>query len=460
MPPAVPSTPSSAAGGLDAATICRICRLNRLLRPRNRWPRRRSWVTFVTWPLRPKTPWSAARCRTRRRRIGFQLVFYNDVLCPNCPKLKPCAAGSPSRQAAVISRIVRPPSSLAVDLHRAAAGQVPPSGGGSPNPARRPAGQADPPGTRLGRPHRHRAADDGPRSPGRPARPQTPAAGHRTRRTGRADFVLGPARTGRRATRLAGGVRRGLWPCEDRSRRPGDLGSRTAPADRPQPLGRSRSRCSIKRPWPAWEISMPRKSCTVPAFIRPDRAAACGKPSGSASTPRCSACCTTRSSTKARRFATAPIASPATCRATISSITASISGTGRPAWPAERPASCGSCRPSDRRSIVRRASEKYAGRFRGYPKRCRVWSSATKTHQFPAFCGGSSLHSTTPYQFREFPESLLRIPSASLTFREHWQVILVWFVDPCWLRNKCAINLVGGRSQTRRICRSSKGILK
>ena len=66
---------------------------------------------------------------------------------------------------------------------------------------------------------------------------------------------------------------------------------------------------------------------------------------------------TTQSSTKARHSATAPIASPAMCRAIISSITASTSGTVRPAWAAEWPGSCESCRPSDRRSIVRRASE-------------------------------------------------------------------------------------------------------
>ncbi len=53
--------------------------------------------------------------------------------------------------------------------------------------------------------------------------------------------------------------------------------------------------CSIKRPWPAWEICTPRKSCIVPASIRPVPAADCGRPSGSASMPKCSACCTTRS---------------------------------------------------------------------------------------------------------------------------------------------------------------------
>ena len=74
--------------------------------------------------------------------------------------------------------------------------------------------------------------------------------------------------------------------------------------------GRSRSRCSIKRHWPAWEISTPRRSSIVPAFIRPDLAAACGKTSGSGSTPKCSACCRKRSSTKARPSATAPIACP------------------------------------------------------------------------------------------------------------------------------------------------------
>ena len=46
------------------------------------------------------------------------------------------------------------------------------------------------------------------------------------------------------------------------------------------------------------------------------------------------------------------------------------------------------------------------GRLRLPARDCRgrrVWSSATKTHQFPAFCGGSSLHSTAPYAF---PDSL------------------------------------------------------
>ena len=49
-----------------------------------------------------------------------------------------------------------------------------------------------------------------------------------------------------------------------------------------------------------------------------------------------------------------------------------------------------------------------APRLRGYPESRetsgrggRVWSSATKTRQFPAFCGGSSLHSTTPYGFSD-----------------------------------------------------------
>ena len=276
---------------------------------------------------------------------------------PELPEVETMRRGIAAAAGAAISKIVRPPSSLQPIAIEPPLARLSPSGRGLPDRARRPAGQTDPPGTRLGRPHRHRAADDGPRSPGRPARPQTPAADHRALRPGRADSVLGPARAGRRAAGFACGVRRDLWPRQDRSRRPGDLGGGTPPADRPQHSGDQGRAARIKRPWPAWGISTPRKSCTVPASIRPERAAGCGRRSGSGSTPRCSACCTTPSSTKARRFATAPTASPATPRATISSTIASISGTGRPAWAAERPASCGSCRPSDRRSIVRPASQ-------------------------------------------------------------------------------------------------------
>ena len=194
-----------------------------------------------------------------------------------------------------------------------------------------------------------------------PARPQTPAAGHRTVRSGRlgrTDLVLGPTRPGRRATRPPARVRGDLRPCENRTRCPGDLGWPNCDSVLARARGQSRSHCSIKKHWPAWEISMPRKFCIVPAFIRHDLAGGCEKTSGSGSTPKCSACCTTPSSTRAPRFATGPIASPATCRAITSSITASISGTGRPASPAGRPVSFGSCRPSDRHSIVRSCQRK------------------------------------------------------------------------------------------------------
>ena len=56
--------------------------------------------------------------------------------------------------------------------------------------------------------------------------------------------------------------------------------------------------------------------------------------SGSGFTPKCSACCRKRSNIKARRSATAPIASPATRRAIFSSAIAFISVTGRPVLPA------------------------------------------------------------------------------------------------------------------------------
>ncbi len=53
------------------------------------------------------------------------------------------------------------------------------------------------------------------------------------------------------------------------------------------------------------------------------------------------------------------------------------------------------------------AAVKRIAKLSGCPKDRRVWSSATKTHQFPAFCGGSSLHSTTPYGLlSDFPDNL------------------------------------------------------
>ena len=71
------------------------------------------------------------------------------------------------------------------------------------------------------------------------------------------DAIYGPAKIGPDALEISAG--------------------RTPRRHWPQHSGDQGRACSIKRPWPAWEISMPRKSCIAPAFIRPDPAGGCGK---------------------------------------------------------------------------------------------------------------------------------------------------------------------------------------